>query len=49
MRAKKSTGLKEVDTHAAVKAKEWLRGIGDIFRRRQEAANLFSEALREGS
>ena len=40
---------KEVDIFAATKASKMLQGIGELSRPRQEAADLLSEALREGS
>ena len=47
--AKKSLSFEEVDKFAAIRADPALSGLGQPPRRRQEAANLFPEALREGS
>ena len=45
----KATGFRGVDISAAIRATEWLCGIGDIRRPRQEAVNLFSRTPHEGS
>ena len=47
--AKKPLPYKEVDIFAAIRANPALRGIGELLRPRQEAVNLFWEALRECS
>ena len=46
---KKALPYSEVNIFGAVKAHPSLSGIGDLLRPRQAAANLFSEALYEGS
>ena len=46
---KRTTAFKELDIFAAIKANKALAGIGEILRTAQGAANLVSEALRDGS
>ena len=49
MGAKKVLPCKEVNLFGAMRAHPRLSRIGELLRPRQEAVNLFSEALREGS
>ena len=45
---KKVANFEEIDFSAALDAREWLSGIGGILRARQDAVNLFSQALTGG-
>ena len=44
---KKQSAFAEIEIFGATKAKYALRGNGEFLRTRQEAANLFSAAVRE--
>ena len=49
MEAKKFLPYKEVNIFGAIRAHPSLSGVGELLRPRQEAVNIFSEALRGGS